>query len=129
MLSAAKEKFVIAPADMSIETISLEEGELLTPGYALFNGYKKDSVYFRFTVPESKVYDFEVDQPLTLINPFTKEEINTKIVVIKQLAQYADITSTAPLYELSESIYELKAIPTSDISKQHFYINATILIK
>ncbi len=86
-------------------------------------------MYFRFTIPESKVYDFEVGKPLTLINPFTKEEIDTKIVVIKQLAQYADITSTAPLYELSESIYELKAIPNSDISKQKFYINATILIK
>lgn len=129
VLTAANEKFVIAPADMSIETISLEEGELLTPGYALFNGYKKDSVYFRFTIPESKVYDFEVGEPLTLINPFTKAEIDTKIVVIKQLAQYADITSTAPLYKLSESIYELKAIPDSDISKQKFYINATILIK
>ena len=129
VLTAANEQFVIAPADMSIETISLEEGELLTPGYALFNGYKKDSVYFRFTIPESKVYDFEVGEPLTLINPFTKEEIDTKIIVIKQLAQYADITSTAPLYELSESIYELKAVPNSDISKQKLYINATILIK
>ncbi len=29
VLTAANEKFVIAPADMSIETISLEEGELL----------------------------------------------------------------------------------------------------
>ena len=129
VLTAANEQFVTAPADMSIETISLEEGELLTPGYALFNGYKKDSVYFRFTIPESKVYDFEVGEPLTLINPFTKEEIDTKIIVIKQLAQYADITSTAPLYELSESIYELKAVPNSDISKQKLYINATILIK
>ena len=129
VLTAANEQFVIAPADMSIETISLEEGELLTPGYALFNGYKKDSVYFRFTIPESKVYDFEVGEPLTLINPFTKEEIDTKIIVIKQLAQYADITSTAPLYELSESIYELKAVPNSDISKHKLYINATILIK
>ena len=129
VLSAAKEKFVIAPANMSIETISLEEGELLTPGYSLFNGYKKESVYFRFTVPESKVYDFEIGEQLTLVNPFTKEEINAKIVTIKQLAQYADITSTAPLYGLTESIYELKVIPMSDISKHKFYINATILIK
>ncbi len=45
-------KYIIAPADMAIETISLKEGELLTPGYALFNGYKKSSVYFRFTIPE-----------------------------------------------------------------------------
>ena len=129
VIIASNEKYLIAPADMSVETISLKEGELLTPGYTLFNGYKKSSLYFRFTVPESKVYDFEVGKPLTLINPYTKEEINAKIVAIKQLAQYADITSTAPLFELSESIYELKVVPTSDISKQKFYTNATILIK
>ena len=129
VIIASNEKYLIAPADMSIETISLKEGELLTPGYTLFNGYKKSSLYFRFTVPESKVYDFEVGKPLTLINPYTKEEVNAKIVAIKQLAQYADITSTAPLFELSESIYELKVVPTSDISKQKFYTNATILIK
>ncbi len=129
VIIASNEKYLIAPAEMSVETISLKEGELLTPGYTLFNGYKKSSLYFRFTVPESKVYDFEVGKPLTLINPYTKEEINAKIVAIKQLAQYADITSTAPLFELSESIYELKVVPTSDISKQKFYTNATILIK
>jgi HlyD family secretion protein len=129
VLTAANEKLIIAPADMSIETISLQEGELLTPGYVLFNGYKKNSVFFRFTVPESKVYDFEVGKSLILTNPFTKEEVTTKIASIKQLAQYANITSTAPLYELSESIYELKVVPTSDISKQKFYLNATILIK
>ncbi len=128
VLSAANEKYIIAPADMSVETISLTEGELLSPGYTLFNGYEKNSVYFRFTVPESKVYNFEVGKPLTLVNPYTKEEFNAKIVAIKQLAQYADITSTSPLYELSESIYELKVVPTSS-TKQLFYLNATILIK
>lgn len=129
VLSASDEQYVIAPADMSVETISLEEGELLTPGYSLFNGYKPNSVYFRFTIPESKIYDFEVGKALTLVNPYTKAEIPAKIVAIKQLAQYADITSTSPLYELSESIYELKVVPTGDVSKQKFYTNATILIK
>ena len=129
VLTAAKEKFVIAPADMSIETISLQEGELLNPGYALFNGYKRNSVYFRFTIPESKIYDFQIGKPITLTNPYTKEEISAKIIGIKQLAAYANITSTAPLYTLSEAIYELKATATSDISKQKFYLNATILIK
>ena len=129
VLSAADEKYLIAPADMSVETISLEEGELLTPGYTLFNGYKSNSLYFRFTIPESKIYDYEVGNTLTLVNPYTKEETSAKIVAIKQLAQYADITSTSPLYELSESIYELKVVPTSDVSQQKFYTNATILIK
>ncbi|MDX1272348.1 HlyD family secretion protein [Bizionia paragorgiae] len=129
VISASNEKYVIAPTDMSVETISLKEGELLSPGYTLINGYKTNSVYFRFTVPESKVYDFKVDMPLKLVNPYTKEEVDAKIVAIKQLAQYADITSTAPLYELSESIYELKVVPTEKTSDHVFYLNATILIK
>lgn len=129
VLSASDEQYVIAPADMSVETISLEEGELLTPGYTLFNGYKTNGLYFRFTIPESRIYDFKVGNNLTLVNPYTKIETSGKIVAIKQLAQYADITSTAPLYELSESIYELKVVPTSDTADQEFYTNATILIK
>jgi len=129
VISASNEKYVIAPTDMSVETISLKEGELHSPGYTLINGYKTNSVYFRFTVPESKVYDFKVDMPLKLVNPYTKEEVDAKIVAIKQLAQYADITSTAPLYELSESIYELKVVPTEKTSDHVFYLNATILIK
>ena len=129
VLSAANEQYLIAPADMSIETISLEEGELLTPGYALFNGYKTNSIYFRFTIPESKIYDFEVGKEVIVVNPYTKNETKAKIVAIKQLAQYADITSTSPLYKLSESIYELKVVPLADVSEQKFYTNATILLK
>src|SRR5690554_449339 len=127
--SAADEKYLIAPADMSIETISLDEGELLTPGYSLFNGYKKSSVYFRFTIPESKIYDFKPNQSLTLVNPYTKEEIPAKIIAINQLAQYADIISTAPLYGLDESIYELKVVPTENVDDMTFYLNATVLIR
>ncbi len=129
VLSASHEKYIIAPRDMSIETISLKEGELLTPGYALFNGYEKNSVYFRFTVPESKVYDFEAGNPLTLVNPYTNQEIEGHIATIKQLPRYADITSTSPLYQLSESIYELKVIPPAVQPDQKWYMNATILIK
>jgi HlyD family secretion protein len=129
VVSASDEKYFIAPTDMSIETISLEEGELLTPGYALFNGYKKNSVYFRFTIPESKIYDFKPGQNLTLENPYTKEEIPAKIIAINQLAQYANITSTAPLYGLDESIYELKVVPTKNVEDITFYLNATVLIR
>jgi HlyD family secretion protein len=129
VLSAENEQYLIAPAAMSIETISLQEGELLTPGYALFNGYEKGSVYFRFTVPESKIYDFEVGKSITLVNPYTDQVTEGKITTIKQLANYADITSTAPLYNLSESIYELKIVPTSAEANQSFFLNATILIK
>lgn len=129
VLAASNEIYLLAPANMSIETISLEEGELLSPGYSLFNGYKKSSVYFRFTVNEASIYEFNEGDELVMVNPYTEEEITGKIKAIKQLAHYADITSTAPLYELSESVYELKVIPTSDISEHKFYINSTILLK
>ena len=129
VLTASDEMYLIAPANMSIETISLLEGELLSPGYTLFNGYKKSSLYFRFTINESNIYDFKKGDELNLVNPYTEEEFKGKIVRIKQLPQYADITSTAPLYDLSESVYELKVIPTSDVSGSNFYANATILLK
>ena len=126
--SAANEQYLTAPANMSIETISLSEGELLSPGYVLINGYEKGSVYFRFTIPESEIYDFKVGNSLTVTNPYTKEETTARIVAIKQLAQYADITSTAPLYDLSEAIYELKVVPTAKASADRFFMNSTILI-
>ena len=129
VLTASNEIYLLAPANMSIETISLEEGELLTPGYSLFNGYKKSSLYFRFTINESKIYDFKEGDELVIVNPYTEKEIKGKILAIKQLAHYADITTTAPLYDLSESVYELKVVPTSDISELTFYTNATILLK
>ena len=129
VLSAENEKYLIAPANMTIETISLQVGELLTPGFTMFNGYEKNSMYFRFTIPESKIYDFKVGKKLTLVNPYTKQETKGEITAIKQLANYADITSTAPLYELSESIYELKIVPTSKQENQSFFLNATILLK
>lgn len=129
VLSASNEQFLIAPADMSVETISLDEGELVTPGYTLVNGYKTNSIYFRFTIPESRIYDYEIGDTLTVVNPYSKAETIAKIVAIKQLANYADITSTSPLYELSESIYELKVIPVTPVAQQTFYLNATMLLK
>lgn len=129
VLVASDERYLIAPANMTIETISLREGELLSPGYSLVNGYQKNSLYFRFTVNESRIYDFKVGSELVMINPYTKEEVTGKLTYIKQLPQYAEITSTAPVYDLSESVYELKVIPTSNISGSVFYTNATILLK
>ena len=129
VLIAADEKYIIAPADMSVETITLQVGELVTPGFSIFNGYGINSVFFRFTVSESKIYDYAVGQVLTVLNPYTREEIPSKIMAIKQLPRYADITSTSPLYKLDEAIYELKLVPVDIDSDQRLLINATVLLK
>jgi HlyD family secretion protein len=59
VLSAESEKYLIAPTNMTIETISLQVGELLTLVLHCSMDMKS-SLYFRFTVPESKIYDFKV---------------------------------------------------------------------
>ena len=128
-LTAESEKYIIAPADMSIETISLKEGELLTPGYALFNGYITNSIFFRFTIPESEIYNFKKGNEIIVVNPYTKDEIKAEIKTINQLAQYADITSTSPIYHLDESIYELKVEPKSNVGETPFYLNSTVILK
>ena len=70
---------------------------------------------------------YEADSGVSALK--VMEETEAKIATIKQLTKYADITSSSPLYKLSESIYELKVVPTSSISDQVFYINSTLLIK
>ncbi len=126
---AAKEQSVIAPTNMSIETITLHKGELATPGYTIFNGYELNTLYFRFTVSESDVYNYEIGQEHIVVNPYTKEEIPVTLIAINQLARYADITSTSPVYELTEAIYELKLIPLERSEDANMFINATVLLK
>jgi HlyD family secretion protein len=129
VLSAKKEKFLIAPTNMSIETISLKEGELLTPGYTLISGYKKDGVYVRFTIPESDIYKFKVNQELTLFNPYTKKDIKGKVTRIKSLAKYATVTSSYPKDQIDESMFEIKIKPIESSNKEPFYQNAKMLLK
>jgi len=129
VLIATSEQYIIAPVNMSIETITLRKGELATPGYTLFNGYELSSLYFRFTVNEAKVYDYKIGQELQIVNPYTDKKFTSKIIAIKQLARYADITSTSPLYKLSEAIYELKLSPLETIENGDLYLNATVLIQ
>jgi len=127
--SALSEKYITAPQDMTIETISLKQGELATPGYTLINGYLPKRIYFRFTIPESKIHQYKINQNLILTDPYTKKDIEAKIVVIKQLPHYADITAPSEAYQLTESVYELKIVPVKNINNDNFYQNAVILIK
>ncbi|WP_052353447.1 HlyD family secretion protein [Dyadobacter tibetensis] len=126
---AADEKYILAPADMSIETITLHKGELATPGYTLFNGYQTNTLYFRFTVSESKINAYKTGQDLVVVNPYTKQEVAAKVIAIKQLARYADVSTTSPTYGLTEAIYELKLLPLKPESTDNLYINSTVLLK
>ena len=109
--TANKERFVIAPQDMSIETITLNLGELALPGYTLFNGFIKNSTYFRFTIAESKLNQIKKGQEVEVTIPYNKQSIKGKITTIKQLSAYGNIATAYPDYEMQESLFEIKITP------------------
>ena len=125
---AYNERYVIAPQHMSLETIALKDGELALPGYGIITGYQLNSTYFRFTVPESKIMKYKVGESFVVNSPFSKTDYKAKLVSIKQLTRYADITSAFPDYQLGESIYELKLVPIDENKANELYANFTVLL-
>lgn len=125
---AYNERFITAPQDMSIETLALKDGELALPGYGIITGYLFNSTYFRFTVPESKIMKYKVGASFVVNSPFSETDHEAKLVTIKQLTRYADITSAFPDYQLGESIYELKLVPVDEDKANDLYANITVLL-
>ncbi|MBU4538242.1 MAG: biotin/lipoyl-binding protein [Weeksellaceae bacterium] len=126
---AYSERYIIATNDMEIETISLNVGELATAGYALFNGYIPDTTYFRFTIPESKVTDYQKGMTVNLKSTHGNKEFAGKIVTIKQLTKYADITTAFPDYQPEDAVYEIKVIPTDKVKANGLLVNSSVILK
>jgi HlyD family secretion protein len=126
--TANKERFVIAPQDMSIETITLNLGELALPGYTLFNGYISNSTYFRFTIPESQLKGFKKGQEITVSIPNSDKKIKGTITTIKQLGAYGNIATAYPDYEIQESLFELKISPLNNDEAKDLITKTTVTL-
>lgn len=122
------ERYIIATNDMLLETISLREGELATAGYALFNGYLPSSAYFRFTVPESRIAAYRKGDGITVKVPYTGETFDGRILTIKQLNRYADVTTAYPDYKIEDAIYELKVAPLDEQATEKLLTNASVTL-
>ncbi|NGP87163.1 HlyD family secretion protein [Fodinibius halophilus] len=125
---AYDERYIVAPATMDIQTISLDEGELALAGYSIFTGYRLKAPYLRFTVAESKLGNFKTGTSYNVKDPYTEKQFTAKLVSVKQLAAYANKTSSYPNYSLGEAVYELKMIPASTEQLNDIYTNTTILL-
>ena len=129
--SASNEKFIIAPKKFTIETIALREGELALAGYNLFVGYEPESIYFRFTISESKIANFKKDNVYNIIIPYMNNTIvKSTLVSIKEMGSYAKKTASYATYELGEAVYEVKFVP-SDLKStvdMEININMTALV-
>ena len=127
--TADKERYVIAPQDMSIETITLNLGELALPGYTLFNGYITNSTYFRFTVPESQLDKIKKGQEMTVHVVYNKKDVKGKVSIIKQLGSYGNIATAYPDFEMQESLFEIKITPSSNQETKDLITKATVTLK
>ncbi len=125
---AYSERYVIATNDMEIETVSLNKGELATAGFALFSGYIPDTTYFRFTVPESKISAYEKGKTVKMVVNYNQKEITGRIVSIKQLAKYADITTAFPDYNPEDAVYEIKVIPDNRAQLGDILVNSNVVL-
>ncbi|NDP27426.1 MAG: biotin/lipoyl-binding protein [Flavobacterium sp.] len=127
--TADKERFVIAPQAMSIETITLNIGELALPGYTLFNGYISNSTYFRFTIPESQLDKIKKGKEMTVQVLYNKKNIKGIVTIIKQLGAYGNIATAYPDFEMQESLYEIKIVPSNTKEANDLITKATVTLK
>ena len=126
---AYSERYVIATNDIEIETITLNVGELATAGYALFNGYIPNTTYFRFTIPESKISKYQKGMTVNMKSTYGNQEFSGKVVSIKQLTKYADVTTAFPDYQPEDAVYEIKVIPTDRAKVNALLVNSSVTLK
>lgn len=129
VLQATTETIIFAPADIMVESVTLKEGELATPGYPIVSGYQTGQAYFRFTVGEKTINAYPLGKEVTITVSGTSKTIPAKISMVKQLPRYADNTSTAPNREIGEAFYELKITPLHAADASGLYNNSSVFLK
>lgn len=128
--TAEKERYIIAPQDMSIETITLKVGELALPGYTLFNGTLDNSTYFRFTVPESQLKNYNKGADIEVTVPYKdNQKVAGTIKNIKQIGAYANIATAYPDYDMQDPLYEVTINPKDQSAARNILNKTTVTIK
>jgi HlyD family secretion protein len=114
---------------MTVESITLKAGELLLPGYNFIVGCELEGMYFRFTINEKKIGNYDIGKTYNIEVPDKKLIIPSKLTGIKQLGGYANKTSSFANYELGEAVYELKLVPENSSITKNIYVNMTVLLE
>lgn len=127
---AAKERYIIAPQDMSIENINLQVGELAMAGYSLISGYLNDATFFRVTIPESKIKEFVKGEKKTLMIPYLEnKELQATVESIKPLSSYANISTAYPDFEEQETLFEVHLKPINVQESKGLLTKASFIVK
>jgi len=126
---AENERYILAPQDMKIETITLKLGELALPGYTLFKGSLDQTTYFRFTVPESTVQLYAKGKEVVVEVPYATKTIAGTIQNVKQIGAYANIASAYPDYDIQDPLYEVVVRPKNIEEAKELLSKSTVILK
>lgn len=126
---ADSERYVVAPRDITVESITLKVGELALPGYTLVSGTIAESTYFRFTIAESQLGKIRKGQELTVKVAYNNQEIKGTVTSVKALGAYANITTAYPDYELQESLFEIKITPRDAEQARELFTKTTVILE
>lgn len=126
---ADSERYIIAPQDMTVESITLKAGELALPGYTLISGTISESTYFRFTIPESRLSKVQKGQEVMVNVVYNKSQVKGKITSVKALGAYANIATAYPDYEIQESLFEIKISPIDISQTKDLYTKTTVTLE
>lgn len=126
---ADSERYIIAPQDMTVESITLKIGELALPGYTLISGTISESTYFRFTIPESQLSKVQKGQEVTVNVVYNNSQVKGKITSVKALGAYANIATAYPDYEIQESLFEIKITPNDVEQAKDLFAKTTVTLE
>lgn len=128
-MTAYNERYILAPSDLKITTITLHLGELALPGYTLFKGEISSSTYFRFTIPESKLNLLEEGQNIKVKVRYNNKVLEGTIQHIDALGTYASISTAYPDFDFQEGLYEVKVKPVDIQEAKKLFLQSTVLIE
>lgn len=126
--TAEVEKYILAPADMTVETITLKQGELALPGYTLFKGPLPGSTYFRFTLPENELGKVQKGMEVNVNLVYENRNLPGKIATVKKLGAYAGIATAYPDYEMQQALFEIKVLPASPDNTDKIIAGTTVTL-
>lgn len=126
---AEAERHIKAPQNMTVETINLKVGELALAGYSIANGILEESTFFRFTIPENKIGQLQKNQEVILKVPYKNNmTLKGKIVSIKALNSYANISTAYPDIDQQQSQYEVKIVPVNSKQASQLLTKANVIL-
>ena len=99
------------------------------PGYSIANGILDYTTYFRFTIPENKIGQLSKNQIVVVTIPYKNNlKIKSKIVSIKALSAYANISTAYPDFDQQQTLYEIKVVPVNPAQAMQILSKTNVLL-